>query len=107
MLARSLPATISDSTQPSWSNTSVPGLQEFDNYHSQTAYRGGSSQVALGQDQAGNLLIAAMAYYGFAAQASNNRSNYVERASVRSTTAIPTRASAPILLATASTCPTA
>lgn len=62
--ALALPATISDPVQ-TWSSADLTGSQEFDHYHSQTAFRGGNSQVALGQDQAGNLLAAGVVYYGF------------------------------------------
>ncbi|MED5330418.1 MAG: hypothetical protein VX916_03920 [Planctomycetota bacterium] len=34
---------------------------EFDHYHSQVSYRGGNGQVAVGTDQAGNLIAAATA----------------------------------------------
>ncbi|MBK7876409.1 MAG: hypothetical protein IPJ77_11750 [Planctomycetes bacterium] len=36
----------------------------IDHYHSQVAFQGGSSQVAIGQDQQGNLIVAAVVYYG-------------------------------------------
>lgn len=78
----SLPATISDPAQPSWSNTIIPGTQQFDHYHSQVAFRGGNSPVALGTDQAGNLLAAAVVYYAGpfvapALTANTNRNNYI------------------------------
>lgn len=38
------------------------GFFEFDHYHSQVAFNGGNSQLALGQDQSGALLAAAIAY---------------------------------------------
>jgi len=62
-IVRSLPAPAAglDPEQPAWAPTAP---QEFDHYHSQTAFQGGSSQVALGQDQAGNLVAAATVYYG-------------------------------------------
>ena len=77
-----LPSVISDPAQPSWSNTIIPGSQQFDHYHSQTAFRGGSSQVALGTDQAGDLLAAAVVYYASpvvppSLTANTNRNNYI------------------------------
>jgi len=77
--ALALPATISDPVQ-TWSNTDLAGSQEFDHYHSQTAFRGGNAQVALGQDQAGNLLAAGVVYYGFTPPSLapfNNPNNYI------------------------------
>jgi hypothetical protein len=62
-IARALPATVSDNDQ-TWSNTLQPGTQQFDHYHGTALYRASPSQVALGQDQAGNLLAAAVVYYG-------------------------------------------
>ncbi|MCB9848992.1 MAG: hypothetical protein H6814_11325 [Phycisphaeraceae bacterium] len=38
------------------------GFFEFDHYHSQAPFQGGNSQLALGQDQSGALLAAAVAY---------------------------------------------
>ncbi len=80
-IARSLPAAAPglDPDQPNWAPTAP---QEFDHYHSQTAFQGGSAQVALGQDQAGNLLAAATVYYGFVPPAQtiapfNNPRNYI------------------------------
>ena len=40
----------------------VCGDNEFDHYHSQTAYRGGTSQIALGMDEADRLLAAGVVY---------------------------------------------
>jgi hypothetical protein len=63
-IARALPTPAAglDPDQPTW----APSLsQEFDHYHSQTAFQGGSAQIALGRDQAGNLLAAGVVYYGF------------------------------------------
>ncbi|MFO1010152.1 MAG: hypothetical protein U1F29_08835 [Planctomycetota bacterium] len=59
-----VPGVITDPDQPTWDTTVVPGPSEFDHYHSQVAYQGGSSQVAIGQDQQGNLIVAATVYYG-------------------------------------------
>ncbi len=80
-IARTLPAPAAglDPDQPTWAPT---GPQEFDHYHSQTAFQGGSAQVALGQDQAGNLLAAATVYYGFVPPAQtiapfDNPRNYI------------------------------
>ncbi len=80
--AVSLPATISDPAQPGWSNTIIAGTQQFDHYHSQVAFRGGNSPVALGIDQSGNLLAAAVVYYAGpfvppAVLANQNRNNYI------------------------------
>jgi len=52
-----LPATIVDVT--TGQEPLGGGTLEFDHYHSQTGYRGGVSQVALGWDQQGRLLAAA------------------------------------------------
>lgn len=51
------PATIVDNATGA---TNLPGANEFDNWGSQVGFRGGNGQVALGVDQAGNLLAAAM-----------------------------------------------
>jgi hypothetical protein len=64
-LARTLPASITDPAQPAWSSSILPGISELDHYHSQTAFDGGNSQVAIGEDKNGNMLLAATAYYGF------------------------------------------
>ena len=63
-IARTLPAPAAglDPEHPTWAPTAS---QQFDHYFSQTAFRGGSSQVALGTDQAGNLVAAGTVYYGF------------------------------------------
>jgi hypothetical protein len=63
-LSRALPAPAAglDPDQPGWVPTAP---QEFDHYHSQTAFQGGSAQVALGRDQGGNLVAAGVVYYGF------------------------------------------
>jgi hypothetical protein len=45
---------------------------EFDHYHSQVAFNGGNSQLALGQDQSGALLAAAIAYQAGGTQDSTN-----------------------------------
>ena len=79
VLAQSLPAVVSDPLQ-TWSSGDLPGAQEFDHYHSQTAFRGGTSQVAIGRDRSGNLLLAAVVYYGFQPPPLvpfNNPNNYV------------------------------
>ena len=59
-VVRALPPTVTDPDQ-TWSNT---GSQQFDHYHGSNAFRAAPSQVALGQDQAGNLLVAGVVYYG-------------------------------------------
>jgi hypothetical protein len=74
-LSRQLPAAISDCDQPSWSNTNVPGTQQFDHYHGSIAFNGGNGQVSLGKDQAGNLLAAATVYYGGVSNLDKN--NYI------------------------------
>ncbi len=85
-IARALPAPAAglDPEQPAWAPTAP---QEFDHYHSQTAFQGGSAQVALGGDQAGNLVAAAVVYFGFVppAQATtpyDNPNNYIAVARV-------------------------
>ncbi|MCO6435779.1 MAG: hypothetical protein J5J06_01675 [Phycisphaerae bacterium] len=50
--------------------TQAPDVNEFDHYHSQVAFRGGNSQVALGVDADGNLLVAAVVDQPFAVSAS-------------------------------------
>ncbi len=55
-LVITLPAVITDNSDGA---TNLAGSNEFDHYHSSIAFRGGNSQVALGVDQAGNLLVAA------------------------------------------------
>jgi hypothetical protein len=76
-IARILPATISDPVQ-TWSNTVIPGTQEFDHIRSQTAFRGGSGQVSLGRDKNGNMLAAACVYYGGPVPTpSQNPNNYI------------------------------
>ncbi len=62
-ISRTLPAPAAglDPDQPAWAPTPS---QEFEHYHSQTAFQG-SSQIAAGRDQAGNLLVAGVVYYGF------------------------------------------
>jgi len=54
-------AGVSDPIDP-FTYTLPTGDSGFDHYHSQVAFRGGSSQVSLGQDQAGRTLAAATAY---------------------------------------------
>ncbi|MCY2958636.1 MAG: hypothetical protein NTY35_00565 [Planctomycetota bacterium] len=80
-IARALPAPAAglDPDEPGWAPTAP---QEFDHYHSQTAFQGGSAQVALGQDQAGNLVAAGTVYYGFVPPAQisapfDNPRNYI------------------------------
>ena len=53
-----LPVNIDDCDGFSNDNS---GINEFNHYRSQTAFRGGVAQVALGQDQQGNILVAAQA----------------------------------------------
>ncbi|MCH8805166.1 MAG: hypothetical protein IH986_03655 [Planctomycetes bacterium] len=48
-------------TDPTTGLTNQPGNPEFDNYHSQTAFTGGVSQIALVVDPAGNVLVSAQA----------------------------------------------
>lgn len=59
-VALQLPATVTDNCD---GTTNIPGLNEFDHYHSQVAFRGGNGQIALGVDQEGNLLAAAQAVH--------------------------------------------
>ena len=63
-ISRALPAVITDPDQPTWNNTVQPGTYAFDHYHGATLFRAAPSQVALGRDQAGNLLSAGVVYYG-------------------------------------------
>jgi hypothetical protein len=74
-IARVLPAAISDCDQPSWSSTNVPGTQQFDNYHGSIAFNGGNGQVAIGKDQAGNMVAAATVYYG--GVSNTDRNSYI------------------------------
>ncbi len=67
-----LPATLQDYVT---GVTNIPGANQFDHYHSQVAYRGGTSQVALNVDPFGNLLAAAVAYHP--TQFSDNPLNYI------------------------------
>ncbi len=55
-LALVAPAAISD---PCYARTIGMATKEFDHYHSQVAFRGGNSQIALGRDKAGNPLAVA------------------------------------------------
>ena len=57
--ALTLPAVITDNSTGWPSNSLGAGPILFNNYYSQTAYRGGNGQVAVGADAAGNLLAAA------------------------------------------------
>ncbi len=41
----------------------LPADAEFDHYHSQVPFRGGNSQVAMGQDQQGRFLVAGVVYH--------------------------------------------
>lgn len=59
-----VPVPIVDNAQPTWSTSNVPGPSEFDHYHSQTAFQGGNGQIAIGKDQQGNTICAAVVYYG-------------------------------------------
>ncbi len=56
-----LPATVTDNGTGEVKDNAA-NENEFDHYHSQTAFRGGVSQVALGVDQAGRLLASAVVY---------------------------------------------
>ncbi|GJM21232.1 MAG: hypothetical protein DHS20C15_11470 [Planctomycetota bacterium] len=55
-----LPASITDPKDGFTTFTDPGGEAEFDHYHSQTAFQGGNGQVALGTDQDGNMLVAAV-----------------------------------------------
>ena len=63
--ALALPALVSDPDSPAWNSQIAGGSQEFDHYHDQTAFQGGNSQIAIGQDQQGNMLAAGVVYYAF------------------------------------------
>ena len=65
-ISRTLPAVVSDPIE-AWASNSVGTFQQFAHYFDQTAFQGGSAQVALGSDQAGNLLAAAEVTYGLTA----------------------------------------
>jgi hypothetical protein len=56
-LALTVPATVTD---PITKETNIPGNNEFDHYHSQVAFRGGTGQVAMNLDGQGNLLATAI-----------------------------------------------
>jgi hypothetical protein len=70
-----LPAVITDPDQPAWNSGIVAGTQQFDHYHGSVAFNGGSGQVSLGKDQAGNMLTAATVYYGGVSNTDKN--NYI------------------------------
>ncbi len=76
-LALTLPnSTIVDSCTGFDPRNTGLGQNEFDQYHSQVAFRGGNGQVALGVDQAGRLLAAAEVSYPTRV-APNNPFNYI------------------------------
>ena len=54
-----LPAVLTDPTTGWQSNTLGAGPLEFANHSSQTSFRGGNGQVAIGKDAAGRMLVAA------------------------------------------------
>jgi hypothetical protein len=56
-IALAPPAVVTD---PITGETNIPGGNQFDHYHSQTAFRGGASQIAMNVDPAGNLLVTAV-----------------------------------------------
>jgi hypothetical protein len=74
-LGLGLPALITDPDQPSWNSGIVAGTAQFDHYHGSTAFNGGTGQVSLGKDQAGNMLAAATVYYGGVSNTDKN--NYI------------------------------
>jgi hypothetical protein len=74
-LALVLPAVITDPDQPAWNSGILAGTQQFDHYHGSIAFNGGSGQVSLGMDQAGNLIAAATVYYG--GVSNTDRNNYI------------------------------
>lgn len=55
-LGLTLPTTVTDNDD---GYTNIPGLNEFDNYKSQVAFRGGNGQVSMRKDQQNRLLVAA------------------------------------------------
>lgn len=61
------------------------GTGEFDHYHSQVAFQGGNSQIALGKDRSGNLLAAAEVSYPEQI-ANDNPLNYIAVVRVNPTT---------------------
>jgi len=65
-IARTLPAVVTDPIE-AWASNSVGTVQQFSQHLDQTSFQGGSAQVALGSDQAGNLLAAAEVTYGLSA----------------------------------------
>jgi hypothetical protein len=91
-IARTLPPPAAglDPDQPLWAPTAS---QEFDHYHSQTAFQGGSAQIAVGSDQVGNLMVAGVAYYGFTTPVLTpftNPRNYIAVARIDPTTGTTT-----------------
>lgn len=67
-----LPAVVIDNET---GYVNLPGNNEFNHYVSQTAFRGGSGQVALGTDKSGNLLAAAEVDHP--ARANDEPKNYI------------------------------
>jgi hypothetical protein len=55
------PTVLIDNDDGWRSDVLGPGFVQFDHYHSQVAFRGGSGQVAIGRDRDGRLLVAGTA----------------------------------------------
>ncbi len=79
-ISRQIPATVTDP------ETGFSAGGTWGNIGSQTAFRGGTSQLALGRDQAGRLLAAAMVNHTSVANANNHPRNLIAVARVDATT---------------------
>ncbi|MDZ4771546.1 MAG: hypothetical protein SGI72_00275 [Planctomycetota bacterium] len=97
-LTRTIPAAAPglDPDQPTWAPS---GDQEYYHYFSQTAFVGGTSQIALGRDQAGKLLAAGVVHYGFTAVPTQNpgflnENNYILVAKIDPATGATTHSAA-------------
>jgi len=79
-IARQLPAAPVDPIDAAFNPTALTGVIDFNHYRGVVAFRG-NSQVAVGRDQAGRLLAAATAYYGYTNTNSlpqyANRNNFI------------------------------
>lgn len=82
--ALTLPASVTDN-DTGFMSSSIGVQGEFDHYHSQTAFRGGTSQISLNLDRSGNLLAAAeVSWPGPGNGGNNNPLNYIAVARVNS-----------------------
>lgn len=79
-ISRQLPASVTDP------KTGFSAGGTWAHIGSQTAYRGGTSQVALGRDQAGRLLAAATLNHGSITNANNHPRNLIAVARIDATT---------------------